>query len=316
MPFETDITQESGHSVITLIDTKTGCQAEIYGFGGLLNAFRISSEGNSVNVIDGFSSVQDAIDNVTKAFKSAKLSPFVCRMNRGKYNFEGSDFLIQKYFLAKHAIHGLLYDGVFEITGTESGSEKASVSMKHEYRGTDKGYPFSYTMHINWKLESGNKLSAITTLSHKNKTAIPVADGWHPYFTLGGSIDDCTLQFDSTRRLEFDSDLIPTREKLIDNRFANGISLKGIALDNSFELDTGMVQAKCILQNDTLRLTIEPDKSYPILQVYTPSHRNSIAIENLSGAPDNFNNGMGLILLARGKKEVFTVSYSLQNTNT
>jgi galactose mutarotase-like enzyme len=48
--------------------------------------------------------------------------------------------------------------------------------------------------------------------------------------------------------------------------------------------------------NANFRLTIEPDKEYPILQIYIPPHRNSIAIENLSGAPDNFNNKMGLVI--------------------
>ncbi|MES2331885.1 MAG: aldose 1-epimerase [Bacteroidota bacterium] len=310
MPFETNVTRESGHPVITLTDTETGCQAEIYGFGGLLNAFRIPGKEHLINMIDGFSSVKDAMENITNGFKSTKLSPFVCRMNSGEYRFENQAYTIQKFFLAGHAIHGLLYDAAFEVTQMTSDPVAASVTLEFDYSGTDAGYPFPYKITISWKLEPGNKLSVSTSLTNQNKTSIPIADGWHPYFTLGGSVDDCTLQFDSDCQLEYDAALLPTGKKFTDTRFTNGTSLRGIELDNSFELDKN-IDAKCILENDAFKLTIEPDKSYPLLQIYIPPHRNSIAIENLSGAPDNFNNGTGLIMLASGEEKVFGTSYSV-----
>ena len=65
------------------------------------------------------------------------------------------------------------------------------------------------------------------------------------------------------------------------------------------------------MQNEHFKLTIEPDKNYPILQIYIPPHRTSIAIENLSGAPDNFNNGMGLLLLQPGEEKTFSTCYSV-----
>jgi len=309
MSFEAVITQESGHPVITLTDIETGCQAEIYGFGGLLNAFRIPGKNKKVNIVDGFASVDDVIKNITNGFKSTKLSPFVCRMHHGKYTLQNKEYTIQKYFLSGHAIHGLLFDAAFKITGTQSGNENASVTLEHEYKATDAGYPFAYKITVNWELEAGNKLSVTTTVSHQNQTAIPIADGWHPYFSLGGSVDDCTLQFDSNCRLEYNTNLLPPEKKITDIRFTKGFSLRGIELDNSFVLDTNSAKARCILENDSFRLTIEPGKTYPILQVYIPPHRNSIAIENLSGAPDNFNNGMGLILLAPGEEKVFGTSY-------
>lgn len=310
MPFETIVTGEPGHPVITLTDLDTGSQAEIYCFGGLLNAFRVPHKSGLVNVIDGFSSVKDAMNNITNGFKSTKLSPFVCRMKRGEYRFENKEYTIQKHFLSGHAIHGLLYDADFTITDTLSAIDHANVTMEYNYKGTDAGYPFPYKMIISWKLEAANKLSVTTTLTHQNQTNIPIADGWHPYFTLGGSVDDYLLQFDSNCQLEYDVELLPTGKKFNDTRFTNASSLRGIELDNSFELDINMA-AKCVLENEAFRLTIEPGREYPLLQIYIPSHRNSIAIENLSGAPDNFNNGMGLILLSPGEEEVFTTSYTV-----
>jgi len=55
-----------------------------------------------------------------------------------------------------------------------------------------------------------------------------------------------------------------------------------------FEFEAADKQARCVLSNNAMQLTIEPDSSYPLLQFIHTDERKSIAIENLSGAPDNF----------------------------
>ena len=58
-------------------------------------------------------------------------------------------------------------------------------------------------------------------------------------------------------------------------------------------------------------LTIAPDKHYPYLQIYTPPHRKSIAIENLTSAPDSFNNGIGLLVIEPNHTLEFSTTYIL-----
>lgn len=311
MPFEVCIDRNSEHPVITLKDTNTGCEAEIYAFGGLLNAFHIPAKGKTVNLIEGFDSVGDAKKNITRGFKSAKLSPFVCRMRNGRYRHVGITHRVNKHYLGEHAIHGLLYDAVYEIADPESNETAAGVKLIYRYTGSDNGYPFPYDILLNWKLQTGNKLSITTIITHHNSHPIPLADGWHPYFTLGGGVDDWTLQFNSQTQLEYDDDLLPTGKRITDTRFLQARSLRDVTLDNSFEFNKPDTQPQCVLSNDILRLTVEPDKAYPILQVYTPPDRKSIAIENLSGAPDNFNNGINLILLTSDQPKTFTTSYTV-----
>jgi aldose 1-epimerase len=69
----------------------------------------------------------------------------------------------------------------------------------------------------------------------------------------------------------------------------------------------------CVLRNPAKNIEIEihPEKSYPYLQIYIPPHRKNIAIENLSGAPDAFNNGMGVITLEPGESAIFKTSYKI-----
>lgn len=315
MSFKVSIDGQKGFPIITLMDSSSGTEAEIYAFGGLLNAFRVPVNGTLFNVVEGFTGREDVMANITNGFKSAKLSPFVCRMFEGKYRWKNKEYQVHKHFLNGHAIHGLVYDGIYEIKKQESSNREAGVTLQYDYKGEDAGYPFPYTVIIEWKLEAENKLSVTTTVSHTNDQAIPMADGWHPYFTLGGSVDEWAIQFDSNTQLEYDATLLPSGKKMKDERFTNGASLKSIQLDNSFELDTTKDGAKCVLSNDILKLIIEPDKSYPLLQLYIPPHRKSIAIENLSGAPDNFNNGMWRIDLPANEEKIFTTCYTVATTH-
>ena len=312
MAFTTSINNNQLFPTITLSDSSTGTQAEIYSFGALLNQFLVKTGSGNLNLIDGFSSPKDAIENITNGFKSAFLSPFTCRMKEGKYAFADTAYQVEKFFMGSHAIHGLTYDAPFAVAETEATENHASVKLTYTYNKNDVGYPFTYTVSHLWKLEAGNKLSVTTTVVNQSTHPIPYAQGWHPYFTLGISLDDCSLRFTTDKQVEFDDTLLPTGGILNDDRFKEGIALKDIFLDNCFHLaDEG--NHACVLSNDLVKLTIAPDGTYPYLQIYTPPDRKSIAIENLSGAPDCFNNGLGLLLIEPNTPVTFATTYSATN---
>jgi len=310
MAFHTIVDTSGLFPVITLTDTLSGTQAEIYSFGALLNKFCVKQGNELFNIIDAFDSPKGAIEDIRNGYKSTFLSPFTCRMNEGKYAFAQKYYQVEKSFLGNHAIHGLTFDAIFTVDKTESTESAASVQLSYQYNKDDVGYPFRYSIVQVWKLESGNKVSVTTTVEHDNEHAIPYAQGWHPYFKLGESVDECVFSFTTDKHVEFDDTLLPTGNTFIDNRFTKGTLLEGIFLDNCFQL-TESEGATCTLQNDAFKLTINPDKSYPFLQVYTPPHRKSIAIENLSGAPDCFNNGLGLLELQPNSPSIFSTTYTL-----
>lgn len=307
--FQVETTNTGHFPVIRLSDTK-GTEATIYSFGALLNAFTVTDpEGAKQNLIAGFSDPADALAHITNGFKSAKLSPYVCRLNKGQYHVHNQLYRVEKYYLNGHAIHGLLYDAPFTVAHTEADEEKAVVLLTYTYPGSDPGYPFPFTITIKWELHLRQILSVTTSVRQAGKEPIPIADGWHPYFTLGGKADDWHLQFNSHTQLAYSADLLPTGNTLTDTRFEKGCILKDIELDNSFRLpDTG---GFCRLSNNNFVLEITPDGGYPILQLYIPPERDSIAIENLSGAPDNFNNGIGLIWLQPGEERSFGTKYQV-----
>ena len=113
--------------------------------------------------------------------------------------------------------------------------------------------------------------------------------------------------------LEFNKHLVPTGKVLSFNKFQSLEKLSGTILDNCFQLNKNH-EAACVLENQQskLRFKIFPSNAYPYLQVYTPPHRNSIAIENLSSAPDAFNNKIGLIILQPNEAKAFTTTYQAE----
>lgn len=306
---------ENDLSLVTLTDERTGTEAAILpGSGALLHALRVRSrDGSTFNVIDNYRDRADLRQNIGTSFKGPKLSPFPCRIPDGVYHFENKTYRLEHLFPDGTAIHGLLYDKLFTVVQETADDQSAGVLLEYTYRNDDPGYPFQYNCQVRYTLHSGSDLEIVTTVTNVDKTTIPMADGWHPYFRLGGKVNEWLLQFYSAAIIDFDQRLVPTGHLTPYNKFETPAPLGDLFLDNCFALKPAIVSAACELFNPStgLRVSFFPDASYPYLQLYTPSTRDSIAVENLSGAPDCFNNGLGLLLLQPGHSQIFTVRYKV-----
>jgi len=284
--------------------------------GAILNSWKVNINGELLHVIDGYNDVVDFARHAeSKGFRSCKLSPYVCRLNKGLYTYQGKQYHIGKFHLNGSSIHGLLYDVPFEILKQEANEQLAMVIVASRYDGGDNGYPFPYEMIITYTLID-NKISISTEITNRHSGTIPLADGWHPYFKLGTPVNELSLQMAAEHMLEFDEALIPTGALLHDSRFTNGALLGATELDNCFLLEKlmdGQPACKLVNEKQQVQLSIFANSNYPYLQVYTPPHRQSIAIENLSAAPDVFNNNMGLILLEPGESIGFSCAYEISS---
>jgi len=313
--FSVNITHPDQAAHVVLKDESNGTIAEIIpSCGAILHRFAIPHQGALLNLIDPYHDAADFHEHCTaKGFKGCKLSPFVCRMKEGTYHHASQTYKIEKFYLGKHALHGLLYDAPFVITEQHADQESAFVVSQFDYTGTDKGYPFQFTCKVRYELRSNHQLLISTELTNTGKASIPVSDGWHPYFSFGGKIDDLHLEFQSKYMLEFDDALLPTGNLIPYDQFNSLKKIEDQFFDNCFVLNFDTDQPLCVIRDEVkkLQLEIRPERSYPYLQIYTPPHRNSIAIENLSAAPDAFNNGIGLIELAPADSVSFVTHYIL-----
>jgi aldose 1-epimerase len=313
--FEATLKNDTDFNKVVLKDSTTNTIVEILpACGAMLHAFTVINNGSALNVIDGYDNEADFKTNLTgKGFKGSKLSPFVCRLKNGRYNFGQKEYTTNKFFLDKHAIHGLIYDAAFTVINKWAGEKSAGVTLSYQYSATDNGYPFKYTCTVTYELKSGDVLTITTAITNNDEGIIPMQDGWHPYFTFGGSINDLQFEFQSKEIVEFDSGLVPTGKLIPYEEFGSLKKIGDTQLDNCFTVNFAECQPMCVLRDAAKKIQIEihPDKTYPYLQIYTPPHRNSIAIENLSGAPDAFNNGMGVNVLTPGETASFTTIYKI-----
>ncbi len=307
MKFSIEIDNKEGLPVIHLKNETEETSAEIYAFGALLNSFKIK---NSIELIDGFASQHDAKNNITNGFKSARLSPFVCRVTNGEYIFNAHEYKINKFYMGKEAIHGLLYDAIFSIIDSGANDSAAFVSLQYNYTKKDEGFPFNYACTVNYSLVKNNCLVIESIIKNNSGVAMPVCDGWHPYFTLGTSVNELTFQMNADKMIEFNERLVPTGKIVPYKKFQQPEIFGETFLDNCFLLNKNS-EVACVLRNEKsgVELTIQPDNAYPYLQIYTPEHRKSIAIENLSAAPDAFNNKMGLAILNAGESISFKTGF-------
>lgn len=307
--------QKDGLDVVQLCDDSHQTVVDVVpSIGAILHGFTVQHNGAPLNVVDHYHSASAAEKEFESGgFKSAKLSPYVCRMKNGQYRFAEQDYKIEGFYLGDHAIHGLIYKQPFVVIEQGADAEKAFVKMRYQYRKLDSGYPFNYDCEITYQLSTGNQLHISTCIINKDSGHIPVTDGWHPYFSFGSSINNCMLEFQSTAQVEFDADLLPTGKQQPYEAFGSLKSIGDQFFDNCYVVNFAECQPMLVFRDPAqkIQLEIRPDTSYPYLQLYTPPHRNSIAIENLSAAPDAFNNGMGLITLPAGESTSFSTQYSI-----
>jgi aldose 1-epimerase len=315
MSFSITRERDEDLDLLQITDFTSGIQVRILPeTGALLHEFSIPSGNRRIQVINGYKNLADLKKLHRSFYKSAKLSPFVCRISGGKYKFDDISYEFRNKFNDGSAIHGLLADRPFSVSDKSIREDHASILLEHHYKREDPAYPFEYLINVKYTLKTGGRLWLETIIKNLSTVRIPMADGWHPFFSLEGEINDWYLSFHSRKKKEFDSKLIPTGRLTESTEFYLPRLIGDEFFDNCFLLDPDYSMPAATLENPSngLRLILFPDRHYPYLQIFTPGDRKSIAIENLSSAPDAFNNGMGLIILEPGASQSFSVLYQLE----
>jgi aldose 1-epimerase len=307
MSFEIQITSLSHFELVSLIDTSNQTVIEIATKGALLNSWQVLGHSTSLEIVEGNDFSKGWVDFEAGGFKGGKMSPFSCRIENGQYTFEDKTYTIEKFYHEKHALHGILYDALFSIELSETDDQGAYLHLKYHYKATDKGFPFAYTILIKWHLHKNNLVTAETIITNLSDSSIPMMDGWHPYFKLDASVNDTFIQLKANGKIDYDEMLLPTGKILDENEFAMSQKIGALHLDNCYLVDASV--NTCVLENEKYQLIVQPLMNYPYLQLYTPADRKSIAIENLSGIPNCFNNKIGLQLMKPHQNLVLKTSY-------
>jgi len=307
MSFEIQIAPLSHFELVRLIDTSSKTVIEIATKGALLNSWQVMGHSNSIEIVEGNDFSKGWGDFEAGGFKGGKMSPFSCRLAKGQYIIDNTTYTLEKFYHDKHALHGILYDALFSVELSEIDDQGAYLNLKYHYEATDKGFPFAYTVLIKWHLHKNNIVTVETIITNLSDSTIPMMDGWHPYFKLDACINDTFIKLKSNGKIEYDEMLLPTGKILDENEFTISKKIGSLHLDNCYIVEASA--DTCVLENEKYQLIVQPLMNYPYLQIYTPEDRKSIAIENLSGMPNCFNNKMGLQLMKPHQNLLLKTSY-------
>ncbi len=265
--------------------------------GARLNSFLVNLHGESLNIIDGFSDEELLEGKISS--KGALLAPFPNRIADGKYEWRGQEYQLEiNREQENNAIHGFVSDKVFTLESSKAVDDYYELVFQYASEGVP-GYPFPFAMTVTYRF-GGVWLEVATEITNTGKTALPAGFGWHPYFRMSDSIDSLQLTLPKVEKIEVDERLIPTGKVTDYEDYSKPAWVGGVDLDTGFRLLGTEREVQLYDTAHGLSVVVSLDgegNAYEYLQVYTPSHRRSVAIEPMTCAANAFNNDLGLAKL-------------------
>ncbi len=255
-----------------------------------------------VSVLDGYKTPEEMVAGAWG--KNIVLFPFPNRLRDGRYTHEGKTYQFDLNNPdSQNAIHGFGKDKPMSIQFKSTEDEQAMIHCTWVHDGSHPAYPFRYAFDMAIYLTEG-ELYVEMAFTNYHSTAIPVGLGWHPYFVLSDDVADTSLKMPKSELILIDNRMLPTGEKQAYTAFDTLTKIGDTSLDNGFfiteEKEKEEAEASVILQSErgTLHYWQQiGEQKWNFLQVFTPPHRKSIAVEPMTCNIDAFNNKDGLVLL-------------------
>jgi aldose 1-epimerase len=285
----------------TLANDKGDSFSIVPEFGA--NLLDLQFDGKSI--LDGYHTPEELVEN--KWSKNIILFPFPNRLQDGQYTHAGKTYQFDINNAATgNAIHGFSKNVEMSVSKVKTTELSAAITCEYKHNGKHKGFPFKFTFKVTFILskglhaERGGEITIDMQITNTDTVAFPVGLGWHPYFKISDISDNTWLQMPECQFITIDDRMLPTGDKTPFTDFKTLKKINNTTLDNGFYITNQTEKAEVILQSDLGTLTYWQETGiakWNFLQVFTPPHRQSIAIEPMTCNIDAFNNKDGLVLL-------------------
>lgn len=206
-------------------------------------------------------------------------------------------------------IHGALAanpDWAIVDTHAEEGS--ALFVARHEYSEHPElvaVFPFPHVVEQLVML-AGSTLSIATRVTPTSDSPVPIAFGWHPYFTLPGvPAEEWVIDLPVEEKLLTDEKMIPTGEIVLDPILPGPLGARTFD-DGYVGVDDGTVFS---ISGGGRRLMLSFNAGYPVAIVWRPEGGQFICVEPMTAQTNALVSGVGLELAQPG--ESFTAQFSL-----
>ena len=244
--------------------------------------------------IDGVEILKPSPDGKETHGGSAVMIPFANRVKEHVFTFEGKVYTLPADS-GNHSIHGLVRHAMWDVL------KKDEDSIELGYTIACPEFPSRLHSVISYRLDK-DSFSTKFEIENTGELNAPLTVGAHPYFMTHGDWD--ITADEPVKKLECVDKYFPTG-KIMDFPIHELSARSGTVFDSCF---TG--GGDLHLHNGKNHILIER-KNMPYFQVYDGefAEGKSVAIEPMTGAPNSFNNGIGLITVEPGGK--FTCSYTI-----
>ena len=262
---------------------------------------------DNVPVIDGISVDEDGIEDYRNSFKSSVLFPFPNRVRDGAYQFGEKSYQLEINDTSfNNAIHGLVHDRSFTLHKEVGNTEKAILELRYRADGSHRGFPFAYELGLKYSFSDRGEASLEFELLNSGDQSFPFGLGWHPYFA-SSNLSDSYLSMDALDHFICPERMIPEEKE------AAGLADRFTVGEQVFDDGYSLVRPACSFETPDYHLSLSfdtPEESY--LQIYTPPHRRSMAIEPMTCVTDAFNNGIGLEVLDPGDRYLWNIEMKIR----
>ncbi len=239
-----------------------------------------------------------------ESYAGSILFPFANRISDGKYDFQNNSYTLDCNETGRNnAIHGLIYNKIFEVETAQESEDYAEVKLVYNEKKPPEGFPFPFSVTLTYTL-SDHKISLKVEMKNTGQESFPFTLGWHPYFYCD-DFEKSFLSFNSHKVVLMNQDMIALGvcERPVENPF----SLKNKTLDDCFILNGREIE----FYTPDYKIEIEGTSKSNFFQIYTPPNEKRIALEPMTGVSDSFNHKKGIQVLKPNeqKSETWTITY-------
>ena len=257
-------------------------------------------------VLDGYGP-----DEVALGAYGQALIPWPNRLADGVYEFEGNRYQLPLTEPDKHnAIHGFARWLQWQVEKREP--SRAVLTLLLYPRA---GYPFALHIAIEYTLSSSG-VTVRTTARNVGRSALPYANGFHPYISVGTpAVDRCQLRIAAASWLPIDDQGIPTGRKHVEGSeydFRTAREIGATRLDTGYadliRDEDGMARVELESPDRSRMVSVWMDHSYRYVMAFSGDslpdaarRRRALGVEPMSAAPNAFQSGEGLRTLRPGE---------------
>ena len=254
---------------------------------------------DDVDVIDGFGP-----DETSTAGRGQVLAPWPNRLDGGRYSYEGRDAAAALDEPERNnAIHGLVRWLPWQARGRQDHAIELGCVLHPQ-----PAYPWRLDLRVEYRLEDGG-LTVITRAVNLSPEPAPFGVGFHPYLTVGSSVDQMHLSVPAERRLLSDERGLPMGDAPVKDTefdFTAGRTVGRSILDTAYgdlvRGDDDTVRTQVVGHDGNRRITLWADSSFRYIMVYTGDtieprsrRRSAIAIEPMTCPPNAFRSGADVL---------------------